>query len=280
MMVGAFRRPRSRHPHVVRAAAVALVSIVVSICGLAEGRPTVKDSARAPIQVSILVYHRFGLAVRDSMTIRTSTLVAQLKYLQEHRYPIIPLRTLVAYLNGETSPPPPRSVVITVDDGHESVYADMLPVVRDYRIPVTLFIYPSAISNASYAMTWDQLRTLSDTGLFDIQSHTYWHPNFAIERRRLAPAAYRAFAAMQFCRSKSVLHDRLGVTPSVLAWPFGVYDEDLFSIARDCGYVAAVTLDRRLVTARDALMALPRFLVTDTALGARFAAMLPPEVSP
>jgi hypothetical protein len=35
-------------------------------------------------------------------------------------------------------------------------------------------------------MTWDQLRTLRNTGLFDIQSHTYWHPNFAIERRRLA----------------------------------------------------------------------------------------------
>ena len=39
---------------------------------------------------------------------------------------------------------------------------------KQYRVPVTLFTYPSAISNARYAMTWAQLRELKATGLFDI----------------------------------------------------------------------------------------------------------------
>ena len=265
---------------IARLVCVIALSIAVFVCGVAEGRQTRGDPSLAPGgRVSILVYHRFGPTVRDSMTVRTSTFLSQLQYLREHHHSIVPLLTVIAYLRGDAPPPPARSVVITADDGHESVYTDMLPLARQYQLPVTLFIYPSAISNASYAMTWDQLRTLRDTGLFDIQSHTYWHPNFAVERRRLAPAAYQSFATMQLCKSKSVLHDRLGVDADVVAWPFGIYDEQLFGLAGDCGYAAGVTLDRRRVAARDEIMAIPRFLVTDTAVGTHFAAMLPPETS-
>lgn len=211
------------------------------------------------------------------MTVRTSTFRWQLNYLREHRYPIIPLRALVSYLLGQSPPPPPRSIVITADDGHRSVFTEMLPLVREYEVPVTLFIYPSAISNASYAMTWDQLEPLRRTGLFDIQSHTYWHPNFKTEKRRLSPTAYRPFATAQLVKPRTVLENKLGVEADLIAWPFGVYDEELIGIAREAGYVAGFTLDRRIVTAHEQIMALPRFLVTDSATGRNFAAMLPRE---
>jgi peptidoglycan/xylan/chitin deacetylase (PgdA/CDA1 family) len=225
--------------------------------------------------VSILAYHRFGLVVRDSMTVRLSTFEWQLRYLDEHHYRVVSLRSVIDYLRGEGPAPAPCSVVITADDGHESVFTDMLPLIRKYQVPVTLFVYPSAISNASYAMTWSQLQTLRDSGLVDIQAHTYWHPNFATEKRRLSPTAYRELATMQLCKPREVLRDRLGVAPDLMAWPFGIYDEDLFNVARGCGYEAGVTLKARLLSARDDLMALPRFLVTDTAIGRRFEAMLP-----
>ena len=153
----------------------------------------------------------------------------------------------------------------------------MLPVVSEYHVPVTLFIYPSAISNASYAMTWAQLDALHRTGLFDIQSHTYWHPNFKTEKRRLSPAAYRTFAAMQLLKPRTVLKDRLGVEANAVAWPFGIHDDELAGMAHDAGYIAGFTLDRRLVTGREHIMALPRFLVTDNASGRNFTAMLPRE---
>ena len=240
---------------------------------------TVRPLTASPqrVEVSILVYHRFGPVVSDSMTVRTSTFRWQLQYLREHRYTVVPLRMLVDYLLHQSPAPPPQSVVITADDGHRSVFTDMLPVVQDGAIPVTLFIYPSAISNASYAMTWAQLDTLRGTGLFDIQSHTYWHPNFAVEKRRLGPAAYRAFATKQFCDSQTVLRKTLGVEANLLAWPFGIHDGELESLARECGYVAGFTLDRRVAALTANLMALPRFLVTDGAVGKSFASMLPAE---
>src|SRR2546423_179309 len=217
--------------------------------------------------VSILVYHRVAPVVSNEMTIRPSTLQWQMDYLKEHHYRIVPLRSVVAHLLGTAPAPPPGSVVITIDDGHRSVYTDMLPVLRRLGAPVTLFIYPSAISNASYALTWQQLTELQRTGLFTIESHTYWHPNFKVEHRRLAPDAYREFTTRQMCRSRAVLEQRVGTAPSLLAWPFGVYEDEAIEIARKCGYTAAFTLGARGVTTGTNLMTLPRFLVTDKAVG-------------
>ena len=226
---------------------------------------------------SILVYHRFGPQVVDSMTVRTTTFRTQLSSLRHTGHPVVPLRALVDCLNGG-APTPAGAVVITADDGHRSVFTDMLPIAAEFGVPVTLFIYPSAISNASYALTWKQLSAARRQGNVDVQSHTFWHPNFNHERRRLGAEAFRTFAAMQFARPRAVIRDRLGVEPDLIAWPFGIYDDELIAMARAAGYRAGFTLERRVVTPRDRMMALPRFLVTDDATGARFAAMLPPQV--
>ena len=252
-----------------------IVALLLSLSGL-HGSASAGGAAGAP-SFSILVYHRFGSAASNEMTIRTSTLRSQLEYLKAHHYPVVPLRDVIAYLRGTGPQPPASAVVITVDDGHKSVETEMLPMVRQFGVPVTLFIYPSAISNASYAMTWADVDGLRATQLFDVQSHTYWHPNFKIERRRLAPEPFRAFSSKQLCRARDVLQQRTGTAPDLLAWPFGIYDEEVAGIARDCGYVAAFTLGRQPVARGANLMALPRYLVTDDAVGKRFAALLPPE---
>jgi peptidoglycan/xylan/chitin deacetylase (PgdA/CDA1 family) len=255
----------------IAAFAAATIALAVTHEPSAARLPQAPASAEA----SILLYHRLGPVVHDSMTVKTATFRTHLEYLKAHGYPVIPLRTLVNYLLGRGTAPPPRAVVITADDGHASVFTEMLPLVREYRVPVTLFIYPSAISNASYAMKWDQLAELSRTGLFDIQSHTYWHPNFKTEKRRLSPDAYRSFVTMQFTKPRTVLQGKLGVDATMLAWPFGIYDDDLIATASQSGYVAGFTLDRRPATKRERTMALPRYLVLDTDTASKFAAMLP-----
>jgi peptidoglycan/xylan/chitin deacetylase (PgdA/CDA1 family) len=224
--------------------------------------------------VPILVYHRFGPAVLDSMTVRTDTFAWQLRYLKEHGYTVISLHGLVDYLRGASDAPPPKSVVITADDGHASVYSDMLPLVRQSGIHVTLFIYPSAISNAAYALTWSQLAELAHTGQFDVQSHTYWHPNFHIEKKRLAPQQYAAFVDLQLVKSRQVLESRLGAPVDLLAWPFGIYDDNLMTQAREAGYIAAFSIEDHPVTRSDELLALPRHLMTDRDAGAAFRRIL------
>lgn len=231
------------------------------------------EPQRSGSSATILVYHRFGVSPSDTMTIATTEFISQLDFLQAHGYRIVPLREVVAFAAGK-APIPARAVAITVDDGHRSVFTDMKPVVERRHIPVTLFIYPSAISNASYAMTWEQLRELKATGLFEIESHTFWHPNFKVERKRLSALEFDRFARSQFTRVRAAIDRQLGVAPDQLAWPFGIYDDELIRIARECGYSAGFTIERRPVRRGDNVMALPRYLMT-SAIGQRgFEAIL------
>jgi peptidoglycan/xylan/chitin deacetylase (PgdA/CDA1 family) len=208
------------------------------------------------------------------MTVITTLFESQLKYLKDNGYEVIPLKELVDYYLGKRQAPQPRSVVITVDDGHISVYRDMFPLVKKYHIPVTLFIYPSAISNASYAMTWGQLREMKETGLFDFQSHTFWHPNFKKDKKRLIPAEYENFVAMQLRKSKEKLEKELNVRVNMLGWPFGIYDDDLIRKAKEAGYVATFTMERHPAGTLDNVMALPRYLMTNGDTGRRLVTIL------
>jgi peptidoglycan/xylan/chitin deacetylase (PgdA/CDA1 family) len=247
----------------------ALVSVLLLVSPPTQG-------AEPPLSVPILLYHRLGPALTDDMTVTTPVVESQLKLIQERGYHVIPLKTLLASLDDPSVAVPERAVVLVADDGHRTVYSDLFPLIKRYQIPVTLFIYPSAISNANYAMTWEQLAEMKASGLVDIQGHTFWHPNFKIEKKRLAPAAYEKFTQEQLVKSKAVLEQKLGGTVDLLAWPFGIYDPELMGWAKAAGYVAAFSIDRRPVTRSENVMALPRSIVTDADRGARFEALLAP----
>jgi peptidoglycan/xylan/chitin deacetylase (PgdA/CDA1 family) len=252
------------------------IGVVVStlVLAIVPGSPACEEFRKDSLQVPMLVYHRFGPVVADSMTVTTPVFESHLQYLREHDYTVIPLQQFVAYRLDKASPLPPRSVVITVDDGHRSVYTHMFPLVKRYRVPVTLFIYPSAISNAAYAMTWEQLQELQETGLFTVQSHSYWHPNFKREKKRLSPAHYEKLVRKQLTLSKETLEQKLGIQVDMLAWPFGIYDDELIEQAVEAGYRAAFTLERRHASMSDHVMALPRYLMTDGVQGKAFARLL------
>ena len=230
--------------------------------------------ASATVSIPVLAYHRFADTRADSMTVRNEVFAGQMKLLREQGYTVIPLRLAVDALQGKAVKLPVKPLVITVDDGHRSVYSNLRPVILREKIPVTLLIYPSAISNASYGMTWQQLAELKETGLFDIQSHTYWHPNFKIEKRRLTPQAYQDFVKNQLEKSRRTLQKRLNADADILAWPFGIYDEELMKAAQAAGYVAAFSIDGRHARSGDALLALPRHLMVDAMGVEGFAKML------
>lgn len=231
-------------------------------------------SAAETFRVPILLYHRFGATVADGMTITTPVFEAQMKYLHDNGYKVIPLRQLIDHYRGKAPAPGPKSVVIVEDDAHKSVYSDMLPIMKKYRFPVTIFAYPSAISNAKYAMTWDQLRELTKTGLFDVQSHTYWHPNFKKERKKLSQPALDLLVKTQLNKSKARLETELGSKVDMLAWPFGIYDDYLIGKASEAGYGATFTIERRHATSADSVLKLPRYLLVNADSGKAFVQLL------
>lgn len=188
---------------------------------------------------------------------------SQIKWIKDNGYTIVPLKEVVEYLQGKRASLPVKSIVITADDGWKSVYTYMYPIVKKYNIPVTLFIYPQTISTGKNAMTWDEVKELQHTGLFDIQGHTYDHPNFKHAKKRLSPAAYEKYVNMQLAGSKKILEEKLGTPISFLAWPFGIYNDYLEQAAAKAGYVMSFTIDYRTANRSFKPMAQPRFMIID-----------------
>lgn len=197
------------------------------------------------------------------MTVRTETLRARLRVFEKTGYQIVPLAQVLAWHAGAPDTLSPRAVVLTVDNGHRSVHEVMWPLLSDHPVSVTLFVYPSAISNADYAMNWDQLRTLSRTGWFEVQSHSYWHPDFHVERARRTPEEFRDLVHEQLRRARVHIEAELGKPVRLLAWPFGIHDPQLEAIAAEEGYEAAFTIDAEPLGRRHRPFALPRYLITD-----------------
>ncbi len=249
-----------------RAAAVALLLVSLALAAPA--------AAGTPQGIAILAYHRFDPATAGPTTVTTRALTAQLAWLARHGVRIVRLRDAVGTIATPGNGAMPREVAITIDDGHRSVYTVLFPLIRKLGVPVTLFIYPSAIGRASYALTWAQLREMQASGLVDVQSHTYWHPNFTIERRRLSATDFQRFVDNQLRRSKAVLEAQIGQPVDMLALPNGIVAPDLESAARNAGYRFAFAYEGGPARRGMDLLALPRVPVSEAVWGDGLAALV------
>lgn len=215
------------------------------------------------LNIPIILYHNLNPTVPGSMTMTPQKFEANLKLLKDSGFTFIPLKEAVEYLQGKRTTLPPNPVVMTADDGWESVYTYMYPIIKKLNIPVTLFIYPESISSGKNFLSWDQLKELKNTGLFDIQGHTYSHPNFKIAKKKLSPTAYEQFVQKELSTSKKILEDKLDIKVTLLAWPFGIYNDYLENEASKAGYVMAFTIGYRTANKSFKPMEQPRFMIVD-----------------
>src|SRR5688572_25916561 len=89
-----------------------------------------KTIAEDKVNIPILCYHNFNPTKPGSMNLTPKKLESQIKWLIDNGFTIISLKDAVEYLNGIRKTLPPKSVVITADDGWQSVYTYMLPIVK------------------------------------------------------------------------------------------------------------------------------------------------------
>jgi peptidoglycan/xylan/chitin deacetylase (PgdA/CDA1 family) len=215
------------------------------------------------LNIPILCYHNLNPTTPGSMNMTPQKFESQMKWLKDNGFTFIPLSEAVEYLQGKRTSLPEKSIVITADDGWQSDYTYMLPVVKKYKIPMTLFIYPGTISEGKHALTWDELKALQKTGLFDIQSHTYSHPNFKHAKKDMSPEKYDNFVKNELVNSKKILEDKMGIKVSYLAWPFGIYNDYLAKEAANAGYVMAFSIDAVPANRNYRPMAQPRYMIVD-----------------
>ncbi|MFH0177508.1 polysaccharide deacetylase family protein [Streptomyces cacaoi] len=118
-----------------------------------------------------------------------------------------------------------KIVFLTFDDGAEKD-PEFVTMMRELKIPFTMFLTDSAIS-ADYGY-FGKLQALGD----GVQNHTLTHPNL----RTLGAAAQK----QEICGQQTKLKDRYGTTPRLFRPPYGNWNEDTRAAAASCGVEAIV----------------------------------------
>jgi peptidoglycan/xylan/chitin deacetylase (PgdA/CDA1 family) len=145
-----------------------------------------------------------------------------LTMLHEQGYTTMSLRKAAESMrHGE--PLPERSLILTFDDGFESIYSEALPVLQECRMTATVFIIGGTMASADRSspyfgratLTSRQMRGMHECGI-DIGSHSLTHPDLTKLSQDRIEAEIRD--------SKKIIEDQLGASVYSFAYPFGRYD--------------------------------------------------------
>lgn len=156
---------------------------------------TAHEPTLADDDVPVFVFH----------SIEPAEFEAQLRYLVENGYNTLTGDAFLSHLEGEKAPP--RSVLLTIDDGRASVWTFGLPLLRKYALAAVVFLIPGYTRTSGEVgatleevwrgrmpaedvrsrdpelMTWSEIEMAAASGRIDFQVHTLFHHRVPVGHR-------------------------------------------------------------------------------------------------
>lgn len=200
--------------------------------------PAVKDMQ---VSFGILMYHyiddKSPTPRSAELHVRPEILDQQIKELLSKGYTFVTLDQAYDMFikNGKT---PPKTLVLTFDDGYRSFYTDAYPILKKYKVPASFYIISNDIGHAGN-VTWDMLKELSRDPLIEIGAHTMSHRNL----KKMSDDEQRH----ELGQNKKDLEEKLGIKVTTIVYPYGEYNTSTKRIAKELGFKggAAVYNGRR-----------------------------------
>jgi len=246
--------------------------------------------------VLILCYHDVAEKPGNNVyTVTPTVLKSHFDYLKENGYTPISLEKYIAASKGEEKLPD-KPVMLTFDDGYQSFYTKIFPILKEYNYPGMMAIVTSwldyAPADLGPLLTWQQMREMEASGLVTIASHSHAGHRFTNinpqgDRGPLlgnlqyrggkyeSVTDYRQRVASDLKTTKTVLERELGHPVRALVWPYGAYSQLAIDEAFAAGFEACFALnDGRNRLGKQALKEANRIIITDNPSTKKFAQLL------
>jgi len=228
-------------------------------------------------QVPILMYH--FLSTDNKKPNRWKILVnefeSDLKALRAEGFESIFIQDLIDFVYAGI-PLPEKPVVLSFDDGASDFYIHAYPLLKEYDMKVVMAIIGSQTDKYSedteqnkYAvpnLTWEQLREMQNSGLVEVQSHSYnMHRDRGVAKKKGESLAdYRQRISSDAAKFNERVLEELGHMPTAFIFPFGAKSEESNDVLKENGFLASLicyeTISTIKVGAPDTLFDLGRIL--------------------
>jgi peptidoglycan/xylan/chitin deacetylase (PgdA/CDA1 family) len=173
----------------------------------------------------------------SNYSIRADRFNAHLRYLKKQGWNSVLFRDLC-----NVSALPEKTVVLTFDDGYADNYEGVFLPLAEHNMKATWFITTDCIgkhaqwmgtpSAQTKMLTAEQLLQMENAGM-EIGSHTCSHPD-------LTTLSYQQ-QRDEMTQSKQILESIIHGEISSFAYPYGRYNSDSISAAKDADYQLACT---------------------------------------
>jgi peptidoglycan/xylan/chitin deacetylase (PgdA/CDA1 family) len=195
--------------------------------------PPIKDMK---VGFGILMYHYIDDNPHHSkvadLHVVPETLEAQIKYLLNKGYTFVTYNEALD-LYKKDGKVPPKTLVLTFDDGYRSLYTAAFPILKKYHVKASAYIISQDIGHEGN-VTWDMLKELSKSGLVEIGDHTVNHKNL----KKLSEADQ----LFQIGQNKTDLEKGLGITVHTMVYPYGEYNTTTEKIVKDLNFKGAAAV--------------------------------------
>ncbi len=188
--------------------------------------------------VPVLCYHQFShKKSKNRISVSAEAFERQMAYLKNNGYSVITLKQFDDFIEYRRRPPK-KSVVITIDDGWETVRTIAYPILKKYGFTAVLFVYTDLVKSkpSSLTLSWDDVREMLESGVIEVESHTVTHADLT----KVGDEQIRKEVA----DSQSIIRSKLGVTSTFLAYPYGNFNNNVVEAMKRNGYKVGFTVIR------------------------------------
>ena len=210
-------------------------------------------------------------------TISAQMLIKHFNWLKENGYNVISWQQVIDAENGKGTLPD-NAVLLSFDDGYETMYNVVFPLLKAYNYPAVFapvtgwldtpenqkIAYADKMLDRSVFATWSQVKEMEQSGLVEVASHTHnlhnginANPSGGQLPAVIAPEykngkyetedAYKNRLKSDFAHTVQTLVNHIGKKPRVMVWPYGQFNDVAVQIARQAGMPHYFSLGEKIV---------------------------------
>lgn len=235
--------------------AVLIVILLISIIALSNDFKDIITTSTSPsIKLPIIMYHYILKNPKywGKYVISPDDFENDIIYLKKEGYTTIVMKDLIEFVYSKKDLPE-KPIMLTIDDGYETDYTYILPLLEKYNCKAVVSIVgeyvdrctEDSICNTAY-LDWNQVKELVESPYIEIQNHSYSMHEDQIRKGscKMKNESYEEYQkALQndVGKMQILVEEKTGYIPTAFTYPYGFISKESNEILTDMGFLATLS---------------------------------------